>query len=251
MRLAASYCACLFHVNSSLRCTLGSPEALRGLLHANAHQSFLYAISRFGPSEPVPTKAAFARALRAIAAACAELVGPSQWGLGNDSSPVRDDAKLALEYLFQVRRDLPVSSCFSFWVLTASIAQLEVLDVYLPLLTDASTRVSMCIAQLLGAALRAPSHRSTVAEWVPPAERTREAPRGRRRWERPETVAPAQSSGGGWVARRLTSLLRCRDVKVQETALNALAALAKDNHDVAVHLAKGPVGRPSPGAWYF
>ncbi|KAN0129589.1 ARM repeat-containing protein [Lactarius tabidus] len=202
----------------------GSPEALRGLLHANAHQAFLYAISRFSPSEPVPTKAAFARALRAIAAACAELVGPSQWGLGNDSSPVRDDAKLALEYFFQ----------------------LEVLDVYLPLLTDASTRVSMCIAQLLGAALRAPNHRSTVAEWVPPAERTREAPRGRRRWERPETVAPAQSSGGGWVARRLTTLLRCRDVKVQETALNALAALAKDNHDVAVHLAKPPVGRPSP-----
>ncbi|KAH9071040.1 ARM repeat-containing protein [Lactarius deliciosus] len=202
----------------------GSPEALRGLLHANAHQAFLYAISRFGPSEPVPIKAAFARALRAIAAACAELVGPSQWGLGNDSSPVRDDAKLALEYFFQ----------------------LEVLDVYLPLLTDASTRVSMCVAQLLGAALRAPSYRSTVAEWVPPAERTREVPRGRRRWERPETVAPAQSSGGGWVARHLTALLRSRDVKVQETALNALAALAKDNHDVAVHLTKAPVARSGP-----
>ena len=226
---------------------LGSPDALRGLLHANAHQAFLYAISRFGPSEPVPTKAAFARALRAIAAACAELVGPSQWGLGNESSPVRDDAKLALEYFFQVR--IPADS-FSVWVLTASIAQLEVLDVYLPLLTDASTRVSMCIAQLLGAALRATSHRTAVAEWVLPAERTREAPRGRRRWERPETVAPAQSSGGGWVARRLTTLLRCRDVKVQETALNALAALAKDNHDVAVHLTKAPVGRSSPGTWY-
>jgi hypothetical protein len=105
----------------------------------------------------------------------------------------------------------------------------------------------MCIAQLLGAALRAPSHRTAVAEWVPPAERTRDAPRGRRRWERPETVAPAQSSGGGWAARRLTTLLRCRDVKVQETALNALAALAKDNHDVAVHLAKVPVGRSSTG----
>ena len=94
-------------------------------------------------------------------------------------------------------QDLPVSSCFSFWILTASIAQLEVLDVYLPRLTDASTRVSMCIAQLLGAVLRAPSHPSTVAEWVPPAERTREAPCRPRRWERPETVAPAQWSGGG------------------------------------------------------
>ena len=81
---------------------LGSPQALRSLLHANAHQAFLYAISRFDPSEPTATKAAFTRALRAIAAACAELVGPSQWGLRDDSSPVREEAKLALDYFFQV-----------------------------------------------------------------------------------------------------------------------------------------------------
>jgi hypothetical protein len=86
----------------------GSPEALRSLLHANAHQAFLYAISRFDPSEPTATKAAFARALRAIAVACAELVGPSQWGLRDDSSPVREDAKLALDYFFQV-----ISLCHS------------------------------------------------------------------------------------------------------------------------------------------
>jgi armadillo repeat-containing protein 8 len=82
----------------------GSPEALRSLLLSNAHQAFLYAISRFSPSEPPATKAAFSRALRALAVACAELVGPSQWGLRDDSSLVRDDAKLALEYLFQVMR---------------------------------------------------------------------------------------------------------------------------------------------------
>ena len=58
-------------------------------------------MSRFGPSEPTATKAAFARALRAIAAACAELVGPSQWGLKDDSSSVREDVKLALEYFFR------------------------------------------------------------------------------------------------------------------------------------------------------
>ena len=104
------YC-CAHLPRTLIPALLGSPEALRGLLHANAHQAFLYAISRFGPSEPVQTKAAFARALRAIAVACAELVGPSQWGLGNDSSPVRDDAKLALEYFFQVR--IPANS-FSF-----------------------------------------------------------------------------------------------------------------------------------------
>ncbi|KAI0284920.1 ARM repeat-containing protein [Russula brevipes] len=209
------------HVITSL--SYGSPEALRSLLHANAHQAFLFAISRFEPSESVATKAAFARALRAIAVACAELVGPSQWGLRDDSSSVREDAKITLDYFFQ----------------------LEVLDVYLPLLTDSSTQASTSIAQLLGAALRAPTHRTAVAEWVPPAERGREASRGRRRWERPEAIAPAQSGGGGWVARHLTTLLRSRDIKVQEAALNALAALAKDNHDVAVHLAKAPTGRSS------
>ena len=69
---------------------------------ADAHRAFLYSISRFGPAESPTTKAAFARALRAIAAASAELVGPSQWGLRNDLSPVREDAKHALEYFFQV-----------------------------------------------------------------------------------------------------------------------------------------------------
>jgi hypothetical protein len=99
-------CRRLFHlpitVLPSSFTTIGSPQALRSLLHANAHQAFLYAISRFDPSEPTVTKAAFARALRAIAAACAELVGPSQWGLRDDSSPVREEAKLVLDYFFQV-----------------------------------------------------------------------------------------------------------------------------------------------------
>ncbi|KAI0253556.1 hypothetical protein BJV78DRAFT_1280876 [Lactifluus subvellereus] len=65
-----------------------SPEALRSLLLSNAHQAFLYAISRFA------TKAAFSRALRTIALACAELVGSSQWGLRDDSSPHNSDAGL-------------------------------------------------------------------------------------------------------------------------------------------------------------
>ena len=92
----------LLHLPIPLLPLLGSPQALRSLLHANAHQAFLYAISRFDPSEPTATKAAFARALRAIATACAELVGPSQWGIKDDSSPVREEAKLALDYFFQV-----------------------------------------------------------------------------------------------------------------------------------------------------
>jgi hypothetical protein len=56
---------------------------------------------------------------------------------------------------------------------------------------------STSIVQLLGAALRTPSHRTALAEWIPPCERGHKALCGRHRWERPEAVAPAQSSGGG------------------------------------------------------
>ena len=53
-----------------------SPEAFCELLHANAHQAFLYTIALFaGPSEPSPNIAALASAFRAIAAACAEPMG--------------------------------------------------------------------------------------------------------------------------------------------------------------------------------
>ncbi|TFY79493.1 hypothetical protein EWM64_g4521 [Hericium alpestre] len=65
----------------------GSPEALQSLLRADAHQAFLYAISRFEPNEPIAVKFAFARALRAVAVATAELVGPSQWGSKTTSPP--------------------------------------------------------------------------------------------------------------------------------------------------------------------
>jgi len=46
------------------------------------------------------TKSTLAQALRAITAACAELVGPSQEGLRDDLSPVREDAKYSHEYFF-------------------------------------------------------------------------------------------------------------------------------------------------------
>jgi len=68
----------------------------------NALEAFLYAISKFQPSDSVALKSAFARALRALSVAIAETVGPSQWGLHIDASDVRNDAKEALEYLFQV-----------------------------------------------------------------------------------------------------------------------------------------------------
>ncbi|THH14939.1 hypothetical protein EW146_g5460 [Bondarzewia mesenterica] len=201
-------------VMSSL--SYGTPEALRSVLCANAHQAFLYAISKFDASESVAIRAAFARALRSLAAATAELVGPSQWGLHDDSSSFREEAKATLDYFFQ----------------------LEVLDVYLPLLTDPSPQVSTSIAQLLGSTLRTQEHRHTVAEWLPPADRNKDV-RSRRGWEKLDvsnTTAPGRQ--GGWVARHLTSLLSSRDLKVQEAALSALAALARDNYEVAANLAK-------------
>lgn len=82
---------------------VGSSDALRTLLRYNAHQAFLYAISVFQPAESPRLKAAFARALRALAVAVADAVGPSQWGLRNDAPPdVRNEARMALDYLFQV-----------------------------------------------------------------------------------------------------------------------------------------------------
>lgn len=80
----------------------GSPEALRSLLRTDAPQAFLYAISNFGPTHSVTLKAAFARALRALAVAISETVGPSQWGLRSDTLDIRYDAKVALDSLFQV-----------------------------------------------------------------------------------------------------------------------------------------------------
>jgi hypothetical protein len=82
----------------------GSPQALSSLLRASAHQALLYAISRFGPSDPAPLCAAFARALRALTVSLAELVGPHHWGLPPDysKSSVRSDAKNALDLIFQV-----------------------------------------------------------------------------------------------------------------------------------------------------
>ncbi|TFY60598.1 hypothetical protein EVG20_g7364 [Dentipellis fragilis] len=198
----------------------GSPDALQSLLCANAPQAFLYAISRFTSSEPPAVKFAFARALRALATATAEHVGPSQWGLKDDVGPVHEEAKAALDYFFQ-----------------------DPLDVYLPLLADASPQTSTAIAQLLGSALRAPDHRAAVAAWVPPSERNRTPRRG---WEKGDV------GQGGWVARQLTGLARSKDVKVQEAALWALAALAKDNHDVAMVLSKPSIdnrtGTESPSA---
>lgn len=92
----------LFGFNPSTL-VLGSPDALRTLLRLNTPQALLYAISTFPTTESATLKAALTRALRAVAAAIADVVGPSQWGLATSVSDLRAEAKAGLDYLFQVR----------------------------------------------------------------------------------------------------------------------------------------------------
>ena len=81
---------------------LGSADALKGLLRANALQAFLFAIAHFRPTDLPPLRAAFTRALRAIAVAIADSVGPPQGGLQIHPSDARDEATVALNNLFEV-----------------------------------------------------------------------------------------------------------------------------------------------------
>lgn len=135
--------------------------------------------------------------------------------------------------------------------------QNDSLDIYLPLLNLSTTTnqpmhppqtsISTSIAQLLGAAIRSPVHRKAVSEWLPPLERVKEAKvRQSRGWEKTSAVGREAARGGGWVARGLTGLLRSKDVKLQEAALSALAALAKENPIVAGALAKSFLDRETP-----
>jgi hypothetical protein len=90
-------------VSGRLHRYLGSEEALSTLLRANTHHAIFFAISHFTKADPPLLRAAFSRALRALAASIADIVGPSLWGLKPDNSIVRNDAQQALQYFFQVR----------------------------------------------------------------------------------------------------------------------------------------------------
>lgn len=229
------------HVISSL--SYGSPQALSTLLAAGAHHAILYAISRLEPTDSLLLRAAFARALRAVTVSIADVVGPSQWGLSPDYSNdlVQNDAKRALDVIFHT----------------------DSLDIYLPLLsstTNASstststlhppTSISIYIAQLIASGVRTDAHRTQVSEWLPPSERAKEATRtnGSRRWEKTAvTNSNSPSRYGGWAALALAGLMTTtRDIKLQEAALSALAALAKDNPQVAVPLTKTLPAKDGP-----
>ncbi|KAI0807797.1 ARM repeat-containing protein [Fomes fomentarius] len=207
------------HILASL--SYGSPDALRTLLRLNACQALLYAVSTFQPSDSAPLKAAITRGLRTLASAIADCVGPSQWGISPDVSDLRSEATVALEYLFQP----------------------EVLDVYIPLLTDPLPQVSTTVAQLLAATIRDPVHRSKVSDWCPLSERTTET-KGKRGWEKGDlTKSPSRQAG--WMTRTLSTLLNHKDIKLQEAALLALASLAKGNEELATRLNKGSLGQAS------
>lgn len=80
----------------------GSDEALRSLLKAQALNSLLIALSKLAPSDPPILKSAIARALRVLAVAIAEAVGPSQWGLQHHAPDTQRDPKDVLDTLFEV-----------------------------------------------------------------------------------------------------------------------------------------------------
>jgi hypothetical protein len=135
-----------------------------------------------------------------------------------------------------------------------SSSQTDVLDVYLPLLEDRSPQIVISIALMLAATLCTQIYRTKVTEWLPPTERAKET-KGKRGWERPNLIDLRTKQGGGWVAKRLSTLLRSKDTKVilchpqtrwstltgiqiQEAALGALGSLAQDNSVVALTLAR-------------
>ncbi|KAG6837861.1 hypothetical protein H0H93_013014 [Arthromyces matolae] len=223
---------------------IGSDEALVALLRANAPHALLFALAHFTKDDSSAIRAAFARALRAIAVSAADAVGPSLWGLGPGSSIAEDDAHDTLEFLFHASLLLPLNT--------------DALDTLLPLLTDVPiSQVPTSICQLIASVIRSPQQRVSITEWLPLTERTKAKEkemegginivRPRRGWEK-AVVAQGPARMGGWTVRQLVALLGAGDVKLQEAALGALAALAKDNVEVS-----GALSRPGLGkeGWLF
>ncbi|KAJ7109549.1 armadillo-type protein [Mycena crocata] len=209
------------HVIASI--SYGSEAVLGTLLRCDAPRAFLYGISKFGPEDGAALRSAFARGLRALAIAIADTVGPSQWGLREERSTIKNDAEAALDYIFQT----------------------ESLDLFLPLLVDPSSQTRISIAQLLGFSVRNAEHRSAVSTWLPHEDRLKEV-KTKRGWEKTVASANAPTRQGGWVCRNLTALIHSRDAKLQEAALWGLATIVKDNATIAGALGKTASDRDGP-----
>jgi armadillo repeat-containing protein 8 len=88
------------HIISSL--SYGPPESLEGLLQHNAVPALLQAVRSFSPFEKPSVKGAFARALKTVGGALADIYGPLQWGLPHENTQLRLHAKNALDIFFEV-----------------------------------------------------------------------------------------------------------------------------------------------------
>ncbi|KAH8117383.1 hypothetical protein DFH11DRAFT_1007345 [Phellopilus nigrolimitatus] len=178
----------------------------------------LNALADLSDHSPHLLQVAIIRALRALYVAIADGTGPSLWGLGEECLEFTSEMRTALDFMFQS----------------------QALNVYLPLLASSSPFIRLYISQLLAFAVRVPNHRIAVTDWLPPGERLRES-KGKRGWEVSALVdvnSPGRS--GGWVIRHLTTMLKSKDFKTQEASLYAIAALVKDNTNIALVLSKSP-----------
>ena len=186
----------------------GSEDALASLLRANALQAIVRALFNSQALAIISLKSALARALRVLASAIIEVTGPTLGPIRVYSAQFRSEAKVALSYLFEVRLIL-IHTAYSH----IFFSQFDCLDVYLPLLADASIHTSVAIAQLIGAAVRTEVHRNAVIEWLPRMERQREV-KSRRGWERP-LVVQVTTKHGAWVIRTLVAMIQKKDLKVR------------------------------------
>ena len=173
------------------------------LLQADTTSALLYALSTLHPTSPASLKSSLGRAVRALVSSCADIIGPSLWGMSPSSSPqLRERARLALDQFFHP----------------------DSLDIWILLLQDHTIRPFLTGA--IGNGLRSTGARQAVGEWVPPAERAKES-KGRRGWEKPEIAAAYR--GGGWVCRHLVGVVSTGEAQSQVQVLYALMALGKDN----------------------
>jgi len=133
-------------------CPLQAPQTYSATYSMPTHVE--PSISCFSPAESPTTNAAFARALRAIAAPCAELVGHNRV-LGMTRHPCVKMRNIRVSIFFRRLPCTHLSFDTNHEPLTVSTWP-EFLNVVLPLLMDVSMQSSTSIAQLLGTALCTP-----------------------------------------------------------------------------------------------
>lgn len=94
----------LLLVRSQVPVSSGSQLALSTLLRLNTAEVLVGSIAQFDPaSDPLTLKSAYARALRALIASVADVVGPSEYGLRPEyNSELRGRAREVLDLLFSV-----------------------------------------------------------------------------------------------------------------------------------------------------